>query len=70
MVTGAEVTPVPLTKLKRVLGLNQSPKVYNYLYQSAVPVSVVYPDGILIEDIEINRKPVNVLKNSPLISKM
>lgn len=70
MVTGAEVTPVPLTKLKRVLGLNQSQKVYNYLYQSAVPVSVVYPDGILIEDIEINRKPVNVLKNSPLISKM
>lgn len=69
LVTGAEVTPVPLTKLKRVLGLNQNQKIYNYLYQGTVPVSVVYPDGILIEDIEINRKPVNVQKDSPLIVK-
>lgn len=69
LVTGAEVTPVPLTKLKRVLGLNQNQKIYNYLYQGTVPVSVIYPDGILIEDIEINRKPVNVQKDSPLIVK-
>lgn len=69
LVTGAEVTPVPLTKLKRVLGLNSNQKIYNYLYQGTVPVSVVYPDGILIEDIEINRKPVNVQKESPLIVK-
>ena len=69
LVTGAEVTPVPLTKLKRVLGLNQNQKIYNYLYQGTIPVSVIYPDGVLIEDIEINRKPVNVQKDSPLIVK-
>ncbi len=69
LVTGAEVSSVPLAKLKRVLGLSEKHKIYNYLYQNSIPVSIVYPAGILIEDIEINRKPVNVLKDSPLIGR-
>ena len=68
LVIGTEITPVPLTKLKRVLGVNREQKVYSFLYQGVIPTSVIYPDGILIEDIEINKKPINVLKNSPLIS--
>ncbi|HBG24997.1 MAG TPA: hypothetical protein DDX10_08120 [Rikenellaceae bacterium] len=68
LVIGTEITPVPLNKLKRVLGVSREQMVSGYLYQGAVPTSVVYPNGILIEDIEINKKPINVLKNSPLIS--
>ena len=68
LVIGAEITPVPLNKLKRVLGVCSEQMVYNFLYQGAIPTSVVYPGGVLIEDIEINKKPINVLKNSPLIS--
>lgn len=69
LVYGAEITPVPLTKLKRVLGICKDQKVYNYLYQGTIPTSVIYPDGILIEDIEINKKTVSVVKDSPLITK-
>lgn len=54
MVTGAEITPVPLSKLKRVLGVGSTQKVYNFLYSDAIPCSLVYPDGLLIEDVEIN----------------
>jgi predicted Zn-dependent protease len=68
LVIGAEITPVPLNKLKRVLGVCSEQMVYNFLYQGAIPTSVVYPGGVLVEDIEINKKPINVLKNSPLIS--
>jgi predicted Zn-dependent protease len=67
LVYGAEITPVQLTKLKRVLGVCREQKVYNYLYQGTIPTSVIYPDGILIEDIEINKKTISVVKESPLI---
>jgi hypothetical protein len=41
----------------------------NYLYRDAVPTSIIYPKAILIEDIEINKKPLSVQKESPLISR-
>ncbi len=69
LVTGAEVSSVPLNKLKRVLGVTKNQQVFNYLYQGAVPVSLIYPEALLIEDIEINKKPLNIVKDSPLISK-
>ncbi|MHC1780588.1 MAG: metallopeptidase TldD-related protein [Bacteroidales bacterium] len=69
LVIGAEISSVPLNKLKRVLGVTSNQKVFNYLYQGTVPVSLIYPEALLIEDIEINKKPLNIVKDSPLISK-
>jgi len=69
LVTGAEISSVPLNKLKRVLGVTKNQQVFNYLYQGTVPVSLIYPEAILIEDIEINKKPLNIVKDSPLITK-
>jgi len=69
LVTGSEITPVPLTKLKRVLGVSQEQEAMNYLYNGVIPTSIIYPKSILIEDIEINKEPLNVQKESPLISK-
>jgi len=69
LVTGSEITPVPLTKLKRVLGVSKEQEAMNYLYYGVIPTSIIYPKSILIEDIEINKKPLNVQKESPLISK-
>lgn len=70
LVTGTEVTPVPLTKLKRVLGVCKEQEATNYLYKGAIPTSIIYPKAILIEDIEINKKPLSVQKESPLISRL
>lgn len=69
LVTGTEVTPVPLNKLKRVLGVSKEQDATNYLYKGAIPTSIIYPKAILIEDIEINKKPLSIQKESPLISK-
>jgi hypothetical protein len=68
LVTGVDLSPVALAKLKRVLGVGNEQMVYNYLYQNSIPVSIIYPNGVLIEDIEINKKPLATLKNSPLIT--
>jgi len=69
LVSGAEVSPVQFIKLKRVLGVSKDEMVYNYLYRGSIPTSVVTPKSILIEDIEIMNKPLNVQKESPLIIK-
>jgi hypothetical protein len=69
LVTGAEISAVPLNKLKRVLGVSKGQMVYNYLYKGVVPLSVIHPEALLIEDIEINKKPLNIVKDSPLIVK-
>ena len=69
LVTGVEISSVPLNKLKRVLGVSSNQSAYNYLYQGVVPVSLIYPEALLIEDIEINKKPINIVKDSPLVSK-
>lgn len=68
LVIGSEITPVPLTKLKRVLGVSKEHDAMNYLYNGVIPTSIICPKSILIEDIEINKKPLNVQKESPLIS--
>lgn len=70
MVTGSEITPVPLTKLKRVLGVSKEQEAMNFLYLGVTPTSIIYPKSILIEDIEINKKPLNVQKESPLIKDL
>lgn len=69
LITGSEITAVPFTKLKRVLGVSKEQEAANYLYRDAVPTSIIYPKAILIEDIEINKKPLSVQKESPLISR-
>ncbi len=69
LVTGAEISPIQLTKLKRVLGVSKEQEALNYLYNGQIPVSVVSPKSILIEDVEINKLPLNVQKESPLIVK-
>lgn len=67
LITGSEITPVPFTKLKRVLGVSKEQSAINFLYQGEIPTSIIYPKSILVEDIEINNKPLNVQKESPLI---
>lgn len=69
LVIGAEISPIPLNKLKRVLGVSKEQEAFNYLYNGQIPVSVVSPKSILIEDVEINKLPLNVQKESPLIVK-
>ena len=69
LMTGSEITSVPFMKLKRVLGVSKEQEATNFLYRDAVPTSIIYPKAILIEDIEINKKPLSVQKESPLIPK-
>ncbi len=69
LVTGSEIAPVPFTKLKRVLGVSKEQAAVNFLYQDEIPTSIIYPISILVEDVEINNKPLNVQKESPLIVK-
>ena len=67
MVNGAEITNIPLQKLKRVLGVSKDQRAENLLLGGVIPISVIYPSGLLLEDVEINVKRKNPQKNSPLI---
>ncbi len=69
ILTGAEISPVQLSELKRVLGVNKEQTVYNYLYKSNIPTSIIAPESILIEDVEIMNKALDVQDESPLIKK-
>ncbi len=69
LVTGAEISPVQFIKLKRVLGVSKEEMAFNYLYRGTLPTSIIAPKSVLIEDIEIMNKPMNVQKESPLIAK-
>jgi len=68
IITGAEIGVIPFTKLKRVLGVSTEQSLYNYLYNEEIPVSVVHPKGVLIEDVEIDKKQISVQKESKLIN--
>jgi len=67
ILTGAEISPIQLFKLKRVLGVNKENTVYNYLYNGNIPTSIIAPKSVLIEDVEIMNSPLNVQNESPLI---
>ncbi len=69
LVTGAEISPIQFIKLKRVLGVSKDEMAFNYLYNGSIPTSIIAPKSVLIEDIEIMNKPMNVQKESPLIAK-
>ena len=67
LVTNGELQPVPLAKLKRVMGVAKTQYIQNFLYKGAIPCAVICPSGLLIEDIEINIKRPNIQKDSELI---
>lgn len=67
LLIGAEISPIQLSKLKRVLGVNKENTVYNYLYDGTIPTSIVAPKSILIEDVEIMNTQLNVQSESVLI---
>jgi len=64
---GAEISGIPLQKLKRVLGVSKEQRAENTMMGGVIPISVVYPSALLLEDVEINVKRLNTQKNSPLI---
>ncbi len=53
MMRSAGIDEIKLSKLRRVLGVSNNEEVVNYLYNSKVPVSMIFPSAILLEDIEI-----------------
>ncbi|MCK9627345.1 MAG: metallopeptidase TldD-related protein [Bacteroidales bacterium] len=69
LLIGAQISPVQFSKLKRVLGVNKEQTVYNYLYNGAIPTSIIAPRSLLLEDVEIVDTQLNVQEESPLIRK-
>lgn len=67
LLIGAEISPIQLSKLKRVLGINIENTVYNYLYNGTIPTSIVAPKSLLIEDVEIMNTQLTVQNESVLI---
>ncbi|MCL1973622.1 MAG: metallopeptidase TldD-related protein, partial [Bacteroidetes bacterium] len=67
MVINCELAPVPLAKLKRVLGVSNEQYAQNIIYKNAIPCAIICPSGLLLEDIEINLKRINLQKDSELI---
>jgi predicted Zn-dependent protease len=67
LVTGGEISGITLQKLKRVLGVSNEQRMENTMMGSVIPMSVIYPSALLLEDVEINVKRINIQKNSPLI---
>lgn len=67
LVNGAEITNISLQRLKRVLSISKNQIAENIMLGGVIPMSVIYPSGLLLEDVEINVKRKNPQKNSPLI---
>lgn len=43
-----------LVKIKRIHEISSKENVMNFLYENAVPASLIYPSSILVDDVEIN----------------
>ncbi|MDR2585147.1 MAG: hypothetical protein LBC84_02855 [Prevotellaceae bacterium] len=69
LVVNCELAAVTLAKLKRVLGVAKDQYIQNNLHKNAIPCAIICPSGVLLEDIEINIKRVNLQKDSELIKK-
>lgn len=67
--TGATVTNTTLQKLRRVLAISKEQRAENLMLGGGIPMSVVYPSALLLEDVEINVKRIDKKKNSSLIGK-
>ena len=67
LVINGELSPVPLAKLKRVLGVAKDQYVQNFIHKDAIPCAIVCPSGLLIEDVEVNVKRPSIQKDSRLI---
>jgi hypothetical protein len=69
LVHSAEISTVALNNLRRVMGVSATEQITNFLYRDRIPVSVIHPTSILLEDIEIyksgnlNRETEEILAN-------
>lgn len=68
-VRGAEVTPVALAQLKRMAGVSAESGVRNYL-AGQVPATMIYPEAVLLEDVEIGEMETVREKPSPIVNPL
>lgn len=57
-VRSGSFTPINLAKLKHIREISNKEKVSNYMLNKQVISSLIYPSGVLIEDVEINKAEV------------
>lgn len=66
LVRFGDISPIGLSKIKRVLEISSEEKVANYVLNGQVLSSLIYPSSILLEDIEISKRPVKAEKEPVL----
>lgn len=58
LVRFADISPIGLSKIKRILEISAEENVSNYVLNSQVLSSLIYPSSILLEDVEIGKRQV------------
>lgn len=69
LVRSAEVTPVALGGLRRVAGVSRESTVRNYL-AGQVPSSLIHPEAVLLEDVEIGTRETTGEKPLPIVNPL
>ncbi len=66
LVRKADITPVSLGQLKKIAGISNHAIASNFMVKGAIPASIIYPDAILLENVEISEFDTTQDKVSPL----
>lgn len=67
VISGAEIQEIGLSNLRRIAGISKETSANNHTYRFSFPISVIHPNGIILEDIQINRKQLVSLKETSLV---
>lgn len=67
VISGADIQGIGLSNLRRIVAVSKETSANNFIHKFSFPTSVIHPKGIILEDIQINRKQLVTLKESSLV---
>ena len=68
LVQKVDVTIPALGQLRKLAGISNGEYVSNYMFKGRVPCSIVTPDAILFENIELCEKDITKNKMTPIVN--
>lgn len=66
LVQASELSGVTLSKLKRIPAISNQEKTENLSFSGA-PISIIYPDAMIIEDIDIDKERESSKTKAPIV---
>jgi hypothetical protein len=66
LIQASELSGVTLSKLKRIPAISNQEKTENLSFSGA-PISIIYPDAMIIEDIDIDKERESSKTKAPIV---